>query len=78
MPDLTLESLAKRVETLEHIIAELRESVVRPATVDWDSAAKAAAEIRASQTFDFDAIRKQDECDHVWSVAELLKSIETQ
>jgi hypothetical protein len=63
MAELSLESLAKRVETLEHIIAELREPVFRPATGDWDSAAKAAAEIRESQGFDFDALRKQDQCD---------------
>ena len=63
MTELTLESLAKRVESLESKFAELKALVMRPGTGDWDRAAKAAAEIRESPGFDFDAIRKQDECD---------------
>jgi hypothetical protein len=63
MTDLTLETLAKRIETLERMFAELKEPVIRPGTGDWDSAAKAAAEIRENNGFDFDAIRKQDDCD---------------
>jgi hypothetical protein len=63
MTELTLESLAKRVETLECKFAELKEPVIRPGTGDWDAASKAAAEIRESKGFDFDAIREQGECD---------------
>jgi hypothetical protein len=63
MTELTLESLAKRVETLECIVAELRKQVIRPGTGEWDSAMKAAVELRESQGFDFDALRKQDECE---------------
>ena len=64
MTQLTLESLAARVEALERKVAELARSAaptVRPGTGDWDAFAKAAAALRA--TYDFDAIRDQDACD---------------
>ncbi|MCI0703640.1 MAG: hypothetical protein L0241_21375 [Planctomycetia bacterium] len=65
MTQLTLESLAERVAVLEHKVAELTRtrSLLRTGTGDWDAAAKAAAEIRASNGFDFDALRDQDACD---------------
>jgi hypothetical protein len=66
MTQLTLESLAARIESLERKVAELTRTTapaIRPGTGDWDAAAKAAAAIRASNGFDFDALRDQDECD---------------
>ena len=63
MTQLTLEAVAERLEALERKVAELAKPAIRPGTGDWDAAAKAAAEIRANNGFDFDAIREQDECD---------------
>jgi hypothetical protein len=64
MSGLTLESLAARVEALEQKVAELsRPPALRPGSGDWDAAAKAAAELRASDGIDYEAIREQNECD---------------
>lgn len=65
MTQLTLESLAERIDALERRVAELTraKATVRPGTGDWDSAAKAAAAIRASNGFDFDALSDQDAYD---------------
>lgn len=64
MTQLTLEALAARIESLERQVAELARPAVptvRPGTGDWDAFVKAAAALRA--TYDFDAIRDQNECD---------------
>jgi hypothetical protein len=64
MTQLTLEAVAERLEALERKVAELTRSApsaIRPGTGDWDAFAKAAAALRA--TYDFDAVRDQDECD---------------
>ena len=64
MTQLTLELLAERLEALERKVAELTRSAApagRPGTGDWGAFAKAAAALRT--TYDFDAIRDQDECD---------------
>ena len=63
MTQLTLEAVAERLDALERKVAELTQPAIRPGTGDWDAAAKAAAEIRANNGFDFDAILDQDECD---------------
>ncbi len=61
MSQLTLEAVAERLEALERTVADLTRPAIRAGTGDWDAAAKAAAALRA--TYDFDAIRDQDECD---------------
>jgi hypothetical protein len=64
MTQLTLEGLAGRVAALERQVADLARAAapaIRPGTGDWDAFAKAAAALRS--TYDFDAIRDQDECD---------------
>ena len=66
MTNLTIESLAERLAALEQKVAELaraRTPAIRPGTGDWDAAARAAAELRANNGFDFGAIPDQDECD---------------
>ncbi len=63
MTELTLEAAVARLEALERKVAELTQSAIRPGTGNWDAAARAAAELRASNGIDYDAIREQDECD---------------
>lgn len=60
MAQLTLETLAARIEALERKVAELTRPAVRPGTGDWDAAEKAMREL---EDYDLDAIRDQDECD---------------
>ena len=60
MAEVTLETLARRVEALERIVADFtRRSVIRPGTGDWDTAAEAARQLREAGTYDFDAWREQ-------------------
>ena len=58
MNELTLESLAKRVEALEKQVAELTRPVIR--TGNWDAVEKALREL---EDYDFDAWREQREYD---------------
>jgi hypothetical protein len=65
MQELTLESLAKRVEALEQKLAQLAAQPplnpgIRPGTGDWDAAGKAVKEL---EDYDFDAWREQREFD---------------
>ncbi len=60
MAELTLESLAARLEVVETRLAELTRSTVRPGTGNWDAAEKAMREL---EDFDFDACREQREYD---------------
>jgi hypothetical protein len=70
MPELTLESLAMRVEALEKLVAE-RPTVspgkvkvsIRPGKGDWEAALRAARELSQSGTYDWDMLRDQYECD---------------
>ena len=65
MPELTLESLAARVEALEQAAKEriLRRGrhtfVIKPGTGDWDAFQRAADALRES-TYDFDALADLD------------------
>ena len=72
MSELTLESLAERVAALERVVEQvtrLRAHIrpgkptvyYRPGTGDWAAAEQAAREL--SKTYDFEAVRLQDECD---------------
>jgi hypothetical protein len=60
--ELTRTALPRKGSTIE--ATELMPTTapgIRPGTGDWDAFAKAAARLRA--TYDFEAIRDQDECD---------------
>ncbi len=65
MPELTLESLAARVEALEQAAKArvLRRGkhtfVIKPGTGDWDAFHRAADALRES-TYDFDALADLD------------------
>lgn len=71
MPELTLESLAARVEVLERTLPGLPPGAIPlkppyyalPGQGDWESALQAAREIAKSGTYDYEAIREQDACD---------------
>ncbi len=77
MPELTLESLAARVEVLEEAAKEpiLRRGkhtfVIKPGTGDWDAFQRAADALRES-TYDFDAVAELDRASQI-AVAEEIK-----
>ncbi len=61
---LTLEGLADRLTILERTVAELTRAAtpaIRPGTGDWDAFVRAASALRT--TYDFEALREQEECD---------------
>ena len=63
--ELTLESLAKRVETLESELARIRGerkivSAIRPGTGNWDAAFKAIEEL---EDYDYEALPEQNRID---------------
>jgi hypothetical protein len=60
MAELTLESLAARLEAVEQKLAEITRSAIRPGTGDWDAAEKA---IRELEDYDFNAWKEQREHD---------------
>jgi len=63
MPELTLESLAARVEALEleaNDVPKKKPRLVLPASVDWEMAWAAALALRESG-YDFDVIRDREE-----------------
>lgn len=76
MAEVTLESLAKRVEELERIVADMqrrdRKLVIIPGTGDWEAFERAADELSKSETFDWDAVSRQDEVD-MMDVGDRLK-----
>lgn len=72
MPELTLESLAARVEVLEQRVAEQTTAamdkpkvLIRPGVGTWEAAFEA---IRGIVDYDFDAAHAQNACD--WKEAE--------
>jgi hypothetical protein len=60
MPELTLEALAKRVESLEKKVAELSQPAIRPGTGNWDAAEMAISKL---EDYDFNAQSDQDKYD---------------
>jgi hypothetical protein len=79
MPELTLESLAARVEVLEraamppNAIPLKNGYYVIPGTGDWAAAEEAAK--RLAETYDFDAYRDQHEVDMRDARAQAAKNI---
>lgn len=61
MAELTLESLAKRVEALEQIVAAQqrreRKIVITPGTGDWEAVAEGLKQLK---DYDFDAVPDMD------------------